>query len=115
MNVKAILERYGGRAGGLMIYNAAKAAAKAGNLRKHHLPLYPDTIPRVQWLFPMVDMGRVEVIKSANLPGNWFQSPDNTLGMTFGWQIYGKMGDMQYTYEGLRVLLSYSQVEPHMV
>jgi hypothetical protein len=103
MSIEGILKTNGGRSGGLLIYNVAKATALATNMMKHHLPVYPDTKARLERLFPQVDLDRVRIVKDANLPGHWWK--DDTEAMTLGWTIYARASDLEYTYEGLRTLI----------
>ncbi len=105
MTVSDILIKFGGQAGGIMIYNAAKASAKLVNFSKNYLRIYPDTMSRVKIFFPSLDLNRVRIVKNANLPANWIEIPNKTTGMTFGWNIYSKKNDLEYDYEGLLLLI----------
>lgn len=104
-DLKSLLERYGSRGLGLILYNGAKGAAKTINVGKSANPLPDLTRARLEWLFPTVDVGRVRIIQGANLPANWFVQPNSIDAMTFGWEIYMKTeGDVENDYNNLLIL-----------
>ena len=100
-----ILKKFGGQAGGIMIYNAAKASSTLVNYNKNYLRIFPDTMSRVKIFYPSLDLSRVRIVKNANLPANWIESPSKTTGMTFGWNVYSKKSDLEYDYDGLLLLI----------
>lgn len=105
MSIADIIKKYGPRAGGVMIYNAAKVSTKLVNLNKKHLRFYPDTMNRLRIFFPSLDLNRVRVVENAVLPANWFQNPGKVEAMTFGWNIYSPESDLQYKYDGIKLLI----------
>jgi hypothetical protein len=99
------LRRLGGCAGGVAIYNAAKASAIAANVSRQRRHLRTETIDRVQPVFPQLDLGRVSFFINATLPPNWFTSADNVEGMTFGYDVYFKSSGYQNDDSKLDVLV----------
>lgn len=99
------LRDIGGAAGGILIYNAAKAAARMANMGQRIRKLKPQTVCRLKHLFPQLDMGRVRFVIKASLPRNWFASPDKVSAMTFGYKIYFKGSNIQKTDAGLKLLI----------
>jgi hypothetical protein len=95
INVLAELQKAGGCAGGAVIYGAAKAMAIAINLPRKDRTLWSSTQALMKTYFPKLDLGDVEFNINANLPANWFESPDKTEAMTFGDKIYFKNSGYQ--------------------
>ena len=95
----------GGYAGGIAIYNAAKMAAAAANMRRRDRKLCDETISRLQPLFLKLNLKRVTFKINASLPANWFKSADTIAAMTFGYRIYFKKADIEKTERGLSLLI----------
>lgn len=104
-SISSILRTNGAKAGGIIIYNAAKISAQALNLTKDKLRIYSDTKSRLRVFFPFLDLSNLRIVKNAILPANWFESPNQTEGMTFGSKIYSSKSDLQYDYDGILLLI----------
>jgi hypothetical protein len=107
MSVIGTLRKLGGCAGGIAIYDATKAAAAAansipGDYREFH-SLRPETKRRLRFLFPELNFDKVEFRRNCTLPPGWFG--DNVDAMTFGYTIYFRIGNIQGTEAGLRLLI----------
>jgi Domain of unknown function (DUF4157) len=102
-----ILRAIGGCAGGKVIYDTAETALKVRHPVRKRRRLMPETAVRLQPLYAGLDLRSVTFITSASFPANWFQSPDQTLAMTFGSQIWfkWKRSHVEETEEGLLVLM----------
>ena len=95
----------GGCTGGVAIYEAAKLIAQVRNRTRRARKLKPETICRLNDLFPDLDLSRVRIYINASLPANWFTSADDIYGMTFGYKIYFKGSGYQKSEGGLRKLM----------
>jgi len=105
MSVKSTLKKLGGCAGGVVLFKAAKLSAEAANLGRDKKKFKPETKRRMQKLFPYLNLDKVRFVINAELPANWIESPDTTDAMTFGYTIYFKGKDIQWTYNGLSILI----------
>jgi hypothetical protein len=105
MSVLDKLRDLGGCTGGIYIYEAAKQAAKIRNVGRNERKLKPETSCRLGRLFPNLDLNKVSFYINCTLPAEWFQSPDITDAMTFGYKIYFKGSNIQKTDEGLLLLM----------
>lgn len=105
MSVLSTLKKAGGCAGGVVIYNAAKAAARVANVARKRRKLKGDTKKLMRRHFPKLNLNKVRFCINSSLPANWFQSPDKTAGMTFGYTIYFKKSGVQKSKAGLALLM----------
>jgi hypothetical protein len=105
MTIADILKKYGPRAGGVLIYNTAKASTALINLNKKQTLISPDTVKRLKIYFPLMDLGSVRIIENAVLPANWFQGPDTVEAMTFGRNIYSIKSKLQDDIDGIKILV----------
>ena len=105
MSVLDTLRNLGGCAGGIAIYNAAKALAWSRNVNRKKRKLWPKTICRLGELFPYLDLSKIRFSIDCSLPPNWFTSANNVYGMTFGYRIYFKGSGYQKSEPGLQKLM----------
>jgi hypothetical protein len=107
MDALDILRAIGGCAGGKVVYDIAETALLIRHPIRKRRRLRPETIERLQPLYAELDLTSVSFITSASFPADWFQSPDQTLAMTFGTQIWfkWKRRHVEETDEGLLVLM----------
>jgi hypothetical protein len=105
VSVLDILRDLGGCEGGQVVYKAAKAALAIRHPLRTRRRLRPETILRLQPLYPTLDLRRVSFVTSASLPANWFS--DGVVGMTFGYQIWfaWTRHRVEETDDGLKVLM----------
>jgi hypothetical protein len=105
MDILGILRRKGGCAGGQLIYYAAKGLCLAANVQRMRRELWPDTIRRMNALLPQLNLHRVRFCINCSLPGNWFTTANNVVGMTFGYTIFFKGSGYQTSWPGLEDIL----------
>lgn len=105
MSIMNTLRNLGGCVGGQLVYQQAKDAARIRNINRRARALTPETICRLQGLFPRLNLSRVRFYINASLPPNWFTSANNVDGMTFGYRIYFKRSRIQRSESGLRLLI----------
>jgi hypothetical protein len=107
MDVLDILGAIGGCAGGKVVYKVAEKSLKIRHPLRKRRRLMPETIARLQPLYPELDLHSASFVTSASFPADWFQSPDQTLAMTFGTRIWfkWKRRHVEETDEGLLVLM----------
>jgi hypothetical protein len=74
--------------GGIFAYFAAKWLARLVNLHRIRQSLSPETIARLQPLFPQLDLRQIILKDHANLPTNWFRWLTSAQAMAFGHRIY---------------------------
>lgn len=105
MSVLATLKKAGGSAGGVAIYDAAKAAALLTNIPRKRRKLKDSTKKLMKKYFPQLKLGKVRYSINANLPANWFEHPNKVDAMTFGHWIVFKGSRIQGTKRGLSLLM----------
>jgi hypothetical protein len=69
---------------GTATYREARRAARLVNLGRRPARLRPETIRRLQRLFPELDLAHVQVRTRCRLPANRFAERGSTYAMTFG-------------------------------
>ena len=98
------LRTFAARLGGPVAYHAGKAAMRALNADRPRRTLSPDTARRLGWLFPALDLTRVELVERARLVARWIEHPPRTAGMAFGGVVYLADPYSERTHEGLLLL-----------
>ncbi len=90
MNILRLLINLGGGGckGGRLIYYSAKYGCMVRNIHRKKRKLKPETICRLQKLFPNLKLHRIRFSVNCSLPANWFRSSNHTYGMTFGNRMY---------------------------
>lgn len=73
---------------GRSIYRETKRSAQIASLTRSRRPLRPETVARLQSLFPDVDLERIRVRARCRLPSNRFRASGSIYAMTFGYTIY---------------------------
>ena len=109
MGVLETLRDLGGCAGGQLIYRLADTAMEARHPRRTRRRLRPETVARLQPLFPNVNLRSVDFVTSADLSvAHLFQEEEEEAeAITFGsrmWFIH-KRRHMEETDEGLALLM----------
>jgi hypothetical protein len=99
MNVKKELEKLGGCAGGIAIYNGAKGVAYFINADRPSKQMPEKTQKIMRPFFPKLKLCRVRYRTNAQLPGNWFK--DDVSAMTFGYTIFFKGGHIRQKHLAL--------------
>jgi len=74
--------------GGITIVTAGKWAARVANLHRVEQRLSPELLPRLQTLFPHLDLTRIRIKDHANLPPNWFKFMVHADAISFNERIY---------------------------
>ena len=105
MSVLSTLQSAGGCAGGIAIYNAAKAAAQFANIQRKRRELKQSTKTLMKKYFPKLKLGKVRFCINSTLPANWFEKPGKVDAMTFGYTIYFKGSGIQQSKAGLLLLM----------
>ncbi len=119
MDVVEILEDLGKCTGGIVVYEAAKAAANAansvpGDYRSKH-KLRPEIKHEMCALFPDLDLDRLRIRINCTLPGEWYPSEANVDAMTFGYTIYFKNSGYMTQGDDKRRLLIHELVHVEQV
>lgn len=104
MSPRHALRTFAARLGGPAAYHAGKAAMRALNADRPRRTLSSDAAGRLGWLFPALDLTRVEVVERARLVARWVERPPRTAGMAFGGVVYLADPYTERTREGLLLL-----------
>lgn len=104
MSTIGLVTRHAGRLGGPAAYFSGKAVMRALNADRRRRPLAGETVRRLAWLFPTLDLPRVALVEGARLAARWFERPARTAGMAFGGVVYLAHPYSERTYHGLLLL-----------
>ena len=83
-----VQKKIAGYIGGTIVVFAGKWTVRLANLHRVEQRLSPETIARLQPLFPNLDLGRIRIKDHANLPPNWFKFMVHADAMSFNERLY---------------------------
>ena len=83
-------------AAGVVVYYTAKASAKIVQGNEKRFQIEPIIKNKIVSYFPTIDLSKVQIIRNATIPANWFTHPKHTEGRTFGQNIYLKEKKNQF-------------------